>query len=65
MDKGFFCIKNRDKGNKRVLFTGVSFSEIRCAYEVTAALKNWEVIIGSSHILTPENFLSDISSLTA
>uniref|UniRef100_A0A8D8V035 Protein ROP n=1 Tax=Cacopsylla melanoneura TaxID=428564 RepID=A0A8D8V035_9HEMI len=43
---------------------GVSFSEIRCAYEVTSNAKNWEVIIGSSHIMIPEDFLNNLTNLS-
>ncbi|KAK0078220.1 hypothetical protein PV325_002808 [Microctonus aethiopoides] len=58
-DKGQQTIKNVPR---LIVFIvgGVCFSEIRCAYEVTNALKNWEVIIGSSHVITPKSFLSDL-----
>ena len=42
---------------------GVTYSEIRSAYEATAAnqaQKKWEVIIGSDQILTPKQFLNNL-----
>ncbi|KMQ93799.1 protein rop [Lasius niger] len=61
-DKGQQTIKNVPR---LLVFIvgGVCYSEIRCAYEVTNALKNWEVIIGSSHIITPKSFLNDMSKV--
>ncbi|KAF7252197.1 hypothetical protein EG68_08582 [Paragonimus skrjabini miyazakii] len=45
---------------------GVSYSEIRCAYEVmnTASGKQWDVIIGGTHLLVPEGYLSDLEKLS-
>ncbi|KAK3907850.1 Protein ROP [Frankliniella fusca] len=65
---------HRDKGQQAVknvprlivfIVGGCSYSEIRSAYEVTNQVKNWEVIIGSSNIITPEDFLNNLQNLSS
>lgn len=44
---------------------GACYSELRAAYEVTNEKKNWEIIMGGSHLLTPEGFLENIKEVGA
>ncbi|XP_061489884.1 syntaxin-binding protein 3 isoform X2 [Rhineura floridana] len=59
-------LDDRKSGSKLIVFVigGITYSEMRCAYEVSQAYKSCEVIIGSTHIMTPRKLLDDVKALT-
>ncbi|KAF9915816.1 vacuolar sorting protein VPS33/slp1 [Lobosporangium transversale] len=55
--------RNEPQG-RLILFIagGVTYNEIRIAYE-SAAAHNWDILIGSTHIITPPSFMDDMRML--
>ncbi|CAG8441868.1 14334_t:CDS:10 [Dentiscutata heterogama] len=58
-------LKGQEAKNPRIIVFiagGVSYSELRTAYEITTKHRQ-DVIIGSTHIITPRKFVEDLSLL--
>ncbi|XP_030352042.1 syntaxin-binding protein 3 isoform X2 [Strigops habroptila] len=59
--------KDERKSSARLIIFvigGITYSEMRSAYEVSQAYKSCEVVIGSTHILTPKRLLDEVKSLS-
>ncbi|KAG0267953.1 vacuolar sorting protein VPS33/slp1 [Actinomortierella ambigua] len=56
--------RRNEPNGRLILFVagGMTFTEIRTVYEAAAA-HNWDVLIGSSHIITPGTFMDDMRLL--
>lgn len=56
----------RRTGPRLIVFVmgGLTCSEMRCAYEVAESSKTWDVIVGSTHLITPDAFLGSLKELS-
>lgn len=63
---GYWCTDKKDKHVCRLIIFiagGLTYSEMRSAYEVMEKYKGWEVLIGGDSILTPQKFMNKLKEL--
>ncbi|KAI3636808.1 hypothetical protein MIR68_005075 [Amoeboaphelidium protococcarum] len=58
------AVDDKQKGGRIILFIvgGVTYSEIRAIYQISNLIKR-EIFIGSTHVVTPDQFVDDLKQL--
>ncbi|GFY70628.1 syntaxin-binding protein 1 [Trichonephila inaurata madagascariensis] len=63
---GYWCADKASENASRLIVLivgGVTYSEMRCAYEVMRVHKGWEIFVGGDAIITPKTFLEKLDTL--
>ncbi|KAF8787883.1 Syntaxin-binding protein 1 like protein [Argiope bruennichi] len=63
---GYWCVdKKNEKASRLFVFIvgGVTYSEMRCAYEVMKKYTGWEIFVGGDDIITPNSFIEKLQEL--
>jgi len=60
--------RSQARSGPRLIFFvlgGLTYSETRAAYEVAEAHKSWDILVGSTHLITPDSHLDNLKDLSA
>ncbi|GFU55698.1 syntaxin-binding protein 1 [Nephila pilipes] len=63
---GYWCAdKAAENASRLILFIvgGITYSEMRCVYELMNLHKGWEIFIGGDDIITPNSFIEKLEGL--
>ncbi|GIY59422.1 putative acetylcholine regulator unc-18 [Caerostris extrusa] len=62
----YWCVDKKSEHVSRLIVLivgGVTYSEMRCAYEVMKTYTGWEIFVGGDDILTPNSFIEKLQDL--